>query len=119
MLNKDLKVSVISNNLSRNLSKSTPFQDYRISAGASHLEFSGRGCLGVAVGNTVDVYRDCVRKTVDYPYLRHRVFKRVTDLHFAPFEDVVGIGHEAGFASILVPGKIAITRLLWVSCLER
>eukprot|EP00095_Tigriopus_kingsejongensis_P011067 maker-scaffold23_size669530-snap-gene-3.9 protein:Tk11067 transcript:maker-scaffold23_size669530-snap-gene-3.9-mRNA-1 annotation:"wd repeat-containing protein 46" len=80
-------------------------QDYRINAGASQLEFSGRGLLGVAMGNMVEVYKDCCSQTVKYPYMRHRVFRRITDLHFSPYEDVMGIGHEAGFSSILVPGS--------------
>merc|ERR1712156_1376728 len=30
--------------------------------------------------------------------------KSINDIHFVPFEDVMGIGHSAGFSSILVPG---------------
>lgn len=86
-------------------------QNYRISAGASQLEFSGRGMLGVAMGNTVEVFKDCCTNTIQYPYMRHRAFKRITDIHFAPYEDAMGIGHEAGFTSILVPGKKM--KLLW------
>ncbi|TRY62945.1 hypothetical protein TCAL_07271 [Tigriopus californicus] len=80
-------------------------QNYRISAGASQLEFSGRGLLGVAMGNTVEIFKDCCTTAVKYPYMRHRAFKRITDIHFAPYEDAMGIGHEAGFTSILVPGS--------------
>ena len=80
-------------------------QDYKISNGASGLSFSGTGLLGVSVNNSVEIYKDCCTKSVDHPYMRHRVFKTVTDISFAPFEDVLGIGHGAGFSSILVPGS--------------
>ncbi len=41
---------------------------------------------------------------MDYPYLKHRVWKSISDIHFVPYEDVMGIGHASGFSSILVPG---------------
>ena len=41
---------------------------------------------------------------VEYPYMRHKVHRKVTDLKFVPFEDVVGVGHADGFSSLLVPG---------------
>ena len=79
-------------------------RQYHIEAGASKLNFSGRGLLGVALGDRVQVFRDPCRQEVKYPYLQHKVFRSVSDMHFVPFEDVMGIGHGAGVASILVPG---------------
>jgi U3 small nucleolar RNA-associated protein 7 len=29
----------------------------------------------------------------------------VKDIHFCPFDDVLGIGHTQGFSSIVVPGS--------------
>ncbi len=84
-------------------------QDYRISTGASNLQFSSRKLLGVALDDKVEIYKDCCMKAAEYPYLKHSVFRTVSDLKFVPFEDVMGIGHGAGFTSILVPGS----NLLW------
>jgi len=72
---------------------------------AGQLRFSDRKMLGAVVGgDTVEFYRDVTTKPATYPYMRHKVHRKVTDLHFVPFEDVVGIGHADGFSSILVPG---------------
>eukprot|EP01027_Heterolobosea_sp_BB2_P011098 GEZU01016187.1.p1 GENE.GEZU01016187.1~~GEZU01016187.1.p1 ORF type:complete len:599 (-),score=183.77 GEZU01016187.1:230-1984(-) len=38
-------------------------------------------------------------------YLQHLALDDVVDLHFVPYEDVLGIGHAQGFSSILVPGS--------------
>jgi U3 small nucleolar RNA-associated protein 7 len=39
------------------------------------------------------------------PYLSHEMpGHMLSSLYFAPFEDVLGIGHDRGFSSILVPG---------------
>jgi hypothetical protein len=38
-------------------------------------------------------------------YMKHEVFKTVSQIQFCPYEDILGIGHGAGFSSILVPGR--------------
>jgi U3 small nucleolar RNA-associated protein 7 len=76
-----------------------------IPAGAHNLSFSGNGLLCAATQDSVQIYKDCCIKAVRYPYLTHKVNRSVTDIEFAPFEDVMGIGHAGGFTSILVPGS--------------
>ncbi len=73
--------------------------------GASHIEFSDRRILGVSTDNEVQIYKDVCTKPLEFPYLTHKVWKPITDIHFVPYEDVMGIGHAAGFSSILVPGE--------------
>jgi len=79
--------------------------EYKVGAGASHLQFSQKGLLGLSFGNKVEVYQDPTVSAITHPYMKHEVFKTVTSLEFCPYEDVLGIGHGAGFSSMLVPGS--------------
>ena len=73
---------------------------------AGNIQFSDRKVLGAIVGgDVVEFYKDVCIKNPEHPYMKHKVHRKITDIHFAPFEDVVGIGHAGGFSSILVPGK--------------
>jgi len=72
---------------------------------AGNIQFSDRKVLGAIVGgDVVEFYKDVCIKNPEHPYMKHKVHRKITDIHFAPFEDVVGIGHAGGFSSILVPG---------------
>jgi len=79
--------------------------EYKVGAGASHLQFSQKGLLGLSFGNKVEVYQDPTVSAITHPYMKHEVFKTVTSLEFCPYEDVLGIGHGGGFSSMLVPGS--------------
>lgn len=62
--------------------------------------------------------------------MRHRLHSNIGNLQFCPFEDVLGIGHENGYTSVLIPGKfiriyffcvyfdVMILNLLFVGCGE-
>jgi len=78
--------------------------DYKLPMVPSQIQFSDRRVLGVSMDKEVHLYKDACTKAVEYPYLKHSVNKSINDIHFVPFEDVMGIGHSAGFSSILVPG---------------
>ena len=43
----------------------------------------------------------------EQPYLVHNLQQVAQDVMFCPYEDVLGIGCENGFTSMLVPGKLA------------
>ena len=60
---------------------------------------------GVSMDKEVHLYKDACTKAVEYPYLKHSVNKSINDIHFVPFEDIMGISHSAGFSSILAPGE--------------
>lgn len=51
------------------------------------------------------VYKDVSVCLTRKPYLCHGLPGPSHGLRFCPFEDVLGVGHEQGFASLLVPGK--------------
>ena len=78
--------------------------DYKLPRIASQVQFSDRRVIAVTMDNEVQLYRDACTKAIEYPYLKHKVWKTINDIHFVPFEDVMGIGHASGFSSILVPG---------------
>ncbi|XP_061837887.1 WD repeat-containing protein 46 [Nerophis lumbriciformis] len=85
--------------------KFQPVKSYFLPAGASSLSMSQRGLLAAATGDVVQVYRDVwSSETVTKPYMAHRVRATTWEMHFCPFEDVLGVGHGQGFTSMLVPG---------------
>ncbi|XP_070792284.1 WD repeat-containing protein 46 isoform X1 [Pituophis catenifer annectens] len=73
-------------------------------SGAGLLDFSQRGLLGAACQEVVQVYKDVSVCPARKPYLCHGLPGPSHGLRFCPFEDVLGVGHEQGFASLLVPG---------------
>ena len=83
-------------------------QDYRIPSGASNLAFSGTGLLAASMGGgdgVVEIYKDACTKTQDHAYMRHRAHRAISNLRFAPYEDVLGVGHAGGISSLIVPGS--------------
>ncbi|KAG6828923.1 hypothetical protein H0H92_006309 [Tricholoma furcatifolium] len=81
------------------------------SGGDVELEWSAKGALAVASGGSVNIY---TRPSIQTPmhtkappplYLTHPIPHRpLTSVRFAPFQDVLTIGHAAGLSSIIVPG---------------
>ena len=80
-------------------------QSYKLRAVPGHLDVSQRNLLAVSVGNVIEVYKDCFRTPVDTPYMRHRLNANISDVEFCNFEDVLGIGHQKGFTSVIIPGS--------------
>ncbi|CAG2109705.1 unnamed protein product [Medioppia subpectinata] len=80
-------------------------QHYSLRSMPSHLDVSQRNFVAVSVGNVVEIYNDCFRQPVDKPYMRHRLNDVISDIEFCNFEDVLGIGHQKGFTSVIIPGS--------------
>ncbi|KFD57241.1 hypothetical protein M513_01752 [Trichuris suis] len=73
-------------------------------APVSHMTFSQQGLLACAMGTVVKVYKDICHKPVNTPYMMHDCREVVSDIRFCPYEDVLGVGHRAGYNSLIIPG---------------
>ncbi|XP_055897950.1 WD repeat-containing protein 46-like [Biomphalaria glabrata] len=70
------------------------------------LDFSQKGLLAVTRDNVVEVFKDFTSQAYrpEKPYLYHRCERLIYDVKFCPYEDVLGIGYQLGFSSIVIPG---------------
>lgn len=81
-------------------------KEHRIRQVTSCIHFSQRGLLGVSSGSTVSIYKNVLETDKEItPYLTHNVGHIVNNVYFCNFEDVLGVGHQGGFTSLLVPGS--------------
>lgn len=73
---------------------------------ASSLDISDTGLLSVGWGPHITVWKDIFKTGRQRePYMTHLIpGSRTEKVKFAPFEDILGIGHQKGFSSIIVPG---------------
>ncbi|KAH9475805.1 putative U3 small nucleolar RNA-associated protein 7 [Psilocybe cubensis] len=88
-------------------------RDWTVRGGGDpEVEWSARGYLAVASSGTVNVYNPPSIHTpfhVRSPpplYMTHPIPHRpLTSVRFAPFQDILTVGHSAGLSSVLVPGS--------------
>lgn len=78
---------------------------------ASSVTISDRGLTAVGWGTTTSIWRDLFSKSaveqekIQSPYMTWGGDgKQVERLRWCPFEDVLGVSHDAGFSSIIIPG---------------
>jgi hypothetical protein len=63
---------------------------------------SQRGLLAVGFNSHVQVWRDALTTKAKDPYMRHELpGNRVEGLRFRPYEDILGVGHAQGFATMV------------------
>ncbi|PSR85571.1 WD40-repeat-containing domain protein [Coniella lustricola] len=84
---------------------------YFTRAPATSVAISDTGLTAVGWGTNTTIWKGLFSKhkseqeKVQSPYLTWgKEGKRVERVRWCPFEDVLGIGHDEGFSSILVPG---------------
>ncbi|XP_068630146.1 WD repeat-containing protein 46 [Battus philenor] len=82
-----------------------PLQHYKLRSAPVDLDFSQKDMLAVGLGDVVEIYNNCCSQTTEKPYLRHRMAKSISNFKFCPYEDVLGVGTNNGFTSIIVPGS--------------
>lgn len=82
-------------------------QTYYVKRPITQLSLSGTGLLALSYGCHLQVWKDFVHEEAKSPYMQHSLPEggHIRSLAFCPFEDVLGIGHDLGFASIVVPGS--------------
>ncbi|KAK8107083.1 uncharacterized protein PG998_009096 [Apiospora kogelbergensis] len=84
---------------------------YFTRAPASSVSISDRGVTAVGWSTSVTLWKDLFVKNrkdqikVESPYMTWGgEGKSIEQVKYCPFEDVLGIGHDEGFSSIIVPG---------------
>ena len=72
---------------------------------AQSLDISHTGLLGVGYGPHVSIWKDALRTKQNSPYMNHLIpSSTINDIHFAPFEDCLGVAHSKGISSLVIPG---------------
>ncbi|KAG1313843.1 hypothetical protein G6F62_000634 [Rhizopus arrhizus] len=81
-------------------------QEYFTPRAANCLDISDTGLLSVGINTTVQVWKDAFKTKQTTPYMTHlEEGSPIIDSKFVPFEDVLGIGHQKGIASLVIPGS--------------
>lgn len=80
-------------------------QHHQVASPIECLDLSQQNILALGSKKTVELFKDPFRAEIDKPYLDNRLNGSfVRDLRFCPYEDVLGVGHDKGYQSMLVPG---------------
>ena len=102
---QDLKMGVWDLRMYREVNK------YFLRQPGSSLAISDRNLVGVGWGTQVSVWKGLFDKhrddqeKVQSPYMGYGgEGRRIESVKWCPFEDVLGISHNQGFSSIIVPG---------------
>ncbi|KAK6459535.1 component of small subunit processosome [Scheffersomyces xylosifermentans] len=87
------------------LRKFKELDSYYTPTPASSLDISDTGLLSVSWGPHVTVWKDVFKTKQTNPYMNHLIAGSKTEkIKFVPFEDILGVGHQKGFSSLIIPG---------------
>lgn len=87
------------------LRKLEQIDSYGVKSPASTLDFSDTGLLSAGWGSNVIVWKDVMKTHQKEPYMmNHFPGAKVEKSRFVPFEDVLGVGHQKGVSSLIIPG---------------
>lgn len=86
--------------------------EYHFKKTPRSTSFSQKGLLAVGWGSHVGIYSDLLRsgqkkqaRMPPRPYMTHTLPScAISSVAFCPFDDVLGVGHERGIDSLVVPG---------------
>lgn len=90
-----------------------PVHEYFLRSPGSGVAISDRNLTAVGWGTQVTVWKDLFSKNrrdteqvkVQSPYMaRGGEGQHIEKVRWCPFEDILGVGHDKGFSSIIVPG---------------
>ena len=102
---QDLKMAVYDIRMYREVNQ------YFLRRPASSLAISGRGLTGVGWGTQISIWKGLFDKAksdqekVQAPYMGWPgEGKHIERVKWCPFEDVLGVSHDLGFSSLIVPG---------------
>eukprot|EP01079_Euglenida_sp_SAG-EU17-18_P002383 gene2383-3188_t len=71
------------------------------------VDISDIGMVSYGFGNRVEVWKDMFSQRQSAPYMVHKVAndESVSCLRFCPHEDILGIGHQCGLSTAIIPGS--------------
>lgn len=81
--------------------------EWRLRRPAASLGYSQKGLLACGWGNHATIYADTAKQAARSPgpYMTELFpSSAVHSLFFCPFEDVLGVGHDSGIDSLIIPG---------------
>lgn len=87
------------------LRKFEELESYFTATPASSLDISDTGLLTASFGPHVSVWKDAFRTKQAKPYMNHMIpGSRIEKIKYVPFEDILGVGHQKGMSSLIIPG---------------
>ena len=79
-------------------------KNYKLSHIPNNVEISQQNLTSISMGKVVEIYNNCFTQDVESPYLRHRFNSAISAVKFCNYEDILGVGQETGFTSLIIPG---------------